>query len=175
MLDWLLGLIDEAQGAIFEHVLQPALYQLGLMGWSDELFDGVGFALFGALEIVLAYILLRPLEWWRPVERWGDRRAVRTDVVYSLVNRLGVVPAILFLLLAPIAAMIEGHPRAEVVITRRGGSSACPWRHRGCSALASLNAPRPMRPATPFERNASWTRRSSSCSPPAAQWSRAEA
>jgi sterol desaturase/sphingolipid hydroxylase (fatty acid hydroxylase superfamily) len=113
MLDWLLGLIDEAQGAIFEHALQPALYQLGLMGWSDELFEGVGFALFGALEIVLAYILLRPLEWWRPVERWGDRRAVRTDVVYSLVNRLGVVPAILFLLLTPIAAMIEGTLRFQ--------------------------------------------------------------
>ena len=113
MLDWLLGLIDEAQGAIFEHALQPALYQLGLMGWSDELFDGVGFALFGALEIVLAYILLRPLEWWRPVERWSDRQAVRTDVVYSLVHRLGVVPAILFLLLTPIAAMIEGTLRFQ--------------------------------------------------------------
>ena len=123
MLDWLLGLIDEAQGAIFEHVLQPALYQLGLMDWSDELFDGVGFALFGALEIVLAYILLRPLEWWRPVERWSDRRAVRTDVVYSLVNRLGVVPAILFLLLTPIAAMIEGTLRFQGFIPADAGAA----------------------------------------------------
>ena len=52
MIDWLLGLIDEAQGAIFEDLLQPALYQLGLMNWSEDLFDGTGFALFGAVEIM---------------------------------------------------------------------------------------------------------------------------
>ena len=89
------------------------LYQLGLIGWSEELFDGVGFGLFGAIEIVLAYALLRPLEWWRPVERWSERQAVRTDVVYTLVHRLGVVPAILFLLLTPIAAVIEGSLRFQ--------------------------------------------------------------
>ena len=111
MIDWLLRLIDQAQGAIFEDAVQPALYQLGLIDWSDDLFDGVGFALFGALEIVLAYLLFRPLEWWRPVERWPERRAVRTDVVYSLVHRLGVVPAIIFLLLTPIAATIDGSLR----------------------------------------------------------------
>src|SRR6476659_755014 len=113
MIDWLLGLIDEAQGAIFEDLLQPALYQLGLMNWSEDLFDGTGFVLFGAVEIVLAYLLLRPLEWWRPVERWSERQAVRTDVVYTLVNRLGVVPAIIFLLLTPIAAAIEGTLRFQ--------------------------------------------------------------
>jgi sterol desaturase/sphingolipid hydroxylase (fatty acid hydroxylase superfamily) len=86
------------------------------MDWSDDLFAGVGFALFGALEIALAYLLFRPLEWWHPVERWGDRRAVRTDVVYTLVHRLGVVPAILFLLLTPIAATIDGTLRFQGVI-----------------------------------------------------------
>jgi sterol desaturase/sphingolipid hydroxylase (fatty acid hydroxylase superfamily) len=116
MIDALLRLIDQAQGAIFEDAVQPALYQLGLMDWSDDLFAGVGFALFGALEIALAYLLFRPLEWWHPVERWGDRRAVRTDVVYTLVHRLGVVPAILFLLLTPIAATIDGTLRFQGVI-----------------------------------------------------------
>jgi sterol desaturase/sphingolipid hydroxylase (fatty acid hydroxylase superfamily) len=116
MIDALLRLIDQAQGAIFEDAVQPALYQFGLMDWSDDLFAGVGFALFGALEIALAYLLFRPLEWWHPVERWGDRRAVRTDVVYTLVHRLGVVPAILFLLLTPIAATIDGTLRFQGVI-----------------------------------------------------------
>jgi sterol desaturase/sphingolipid hydroxylase (fatty acid hydroxylase superfamily) len=61
-------------------------------------------------------LLFRPLEWWRPVERWNDRRAVRTDVVYTLVHRLGVVPAILFLLLTPIAATIDGTLRFQGII-----------------------------------------------------------
>jgi sterol desaturase/sphingolipid hydroxylase (fatty acid hydroxylase superfamily) len=113
MIDGLLRLIDQAQGAIFERAIEPALYQLGLMDWAESSFDAVGFALFGAIEIALAYLLFRPLELWRPVERWRERRAVRTDVVYTLVHRLGVVPAILFVLLTPIGAMIDGSLRFQ--------------------------------------------------------------
>lgn len=113
MIDGLLRAIDQAQGAIFEGAVEPALYRLGLMGWAEEVFDGVGFALFGAGEIALAYLLFRPLELWRPVERWAERRTVRTDVVYTLVHRLGVVPAIIFLLLTPIGAAIDGYLRFE--------------------------------------------------------------
>jgi len=111
MIDGLLRLIEEAQGMVFEGAIQPALYQLGLMDWSEEIFDSVEFALFGGLEIALAYILFRPLELWRPVERWAERHAVRTDVVYTMVHRFGIVPAIIFLLLTPIGAMIEGYLR----------------------------------------------------------------
>ena len=113
MIDGLLRLIEQVQGAIFERAIQPMLYQLGLMDWSEEVFDGVGFALFGAIAIALAYILFRPLELWHPVERWTERRAVRTDVVYTLVHKLGVVPALLFVLLTPIGAMIDGYLRFQ--------------------------------------------------------------
>jgi len=113
MIEGLLRLIEQVQGAIFEGVCEPALYRLGLMDWSEAVFDGIQFALFGAIEIALAYALFRPLEWWRPVERWADRRAVRTDVVYTLVHRLGIVPAIIFLVLTPIAVVIDGHLRFE--------------------------------------------------------------
>jgi len=113
MLDGFLRIIDQLQGAIFEDAVQPALYQLGLMDWSEDVFDGIGVALFGATAVLLAYLLFRPLEWWRPVEHWPERRAVRTDVVYTLVHRLGVVPAVIFLLLNPIAATIDGQLRFE--------------------------------------------------------------
>ncbi len=117
MMDGALRLAEQVQGAIFEGTVQPALYHLGLMDWAESVFDGVGLALYGAIEIALAYVLLRPLELWRPVERrrthWAERRAVRTDVVYTLVHRLGVVPAILFLLLTPISAAIDGSLRFE--------------------------------------------------------------
>jgi sterol desaturase/sphingolipid hydroxylase (fatty acid hydroxylase superfamily) len=113
MLDWAQRIIDQAQGAIFENAVEPALYQLGLMDWAEDVFDGVGVALFGALALALAYLLFRPLELWRPVEFWTERRAVRTDVVYTLVHKLGVVPALLFVLLTPIGAMIDGYLRFQ--------------------------------------------------------------
>ncbi|HTZ35961.1 MAG TPA: sterol desaturase family protein [Stellaceae bacterium] len=103
--------IEQAQGTIFEQLLQPALFHLGLMDWSEDVFDGVEFALYGALAVALAYVFCRPLEWWRPVERWSERRAVRTDIVYTLIHRIGIVPAILFLALAPIGVAIDSYFR----------------------------------------------------------------
>jgi sterol desaturase/sphingolipid hydroxylase (fatty acid hydroxylase superfamily) len=63
------------------------------------------------LAIGVAYLLFRPLELWRPVERWAERRAVRTDVIYTVVHKLGLVPAIIFLMLTPIGAAIDGYLR----------------------------------------------------------------
>jgi sterol desaturase/sphingolipid hydroxylase (fatty acid hydroxylase superfamily) len=113
MFDGVWRLIDQAQGAIFQRAIEPLLYQFGLMDWAEDIFDGVGVALLGALALAVAYLLLRPLELWRPVEHWSERRAVRTDVVYTLVHKLGVVPAILFVVLTPIGAMIDGYLRFQ--------------------------------------------------------------
>ena len=111
MIEWVLQLFEQMQGAIFERAIEPALYQLGLMDWAEEMFDGVGFALLGTLAITLAYVSLRPLEWWRPVERWDAHRAVRTDVVYTVLHRVGIVPGVLFVLLTPIGALLDGYLR----------------------------------------------------------------
>ena len=101
------------------------------------MFDGVGVALFGALAIMLAYLLFRPLELWRPVEHWSERRPVRTDVVYTLVHKLGVVPALLFVLLTPIGAMIDGYLRFRAT-SRRPWNSCCRRYAIGPSRRSSL-------------------------------------
>lgn len=111
MIDAIERWVEQIQAAVFETAVQPALFRLGMMDWSEDAFDGVGFALYGALAVALGYVLFRPLELWRPVEHWSDRRAVRTDVVYTLVHRLGLVPALLFLILTPIGALIDGYLR----------------------------------------------------------------
>ena len=111
MFDAFQRIIEQVQGAIFEDAIQPVLFHLGLMDWSEDVFDGIEFALYGALAIAAAYVLCRPLELWRPVESWDERRAVRTDIVYTLVHRLGVVPAILFVVLVPIGVTIDSYSR----------------------------------------------------------------
>jgi sterol desaturase/sphingolipid hydroxylase (fatty acid hydroxylase superfamily) len=111
MFDTIQRLIEQVQGTIFETAIEPALFRLGLMDWAESVFDGVGFAIYGAVAVALVYILFRPLELWRPVETWSDRRAVRTDVVYTIVHRIGIVPAILFIALVPVGTMIDAYLR----------------------------------------------------------------
>ncbi|MDB5861401.1 MAG: fatty acid hydroxylase, partial [Ramlibacter sp.] len=42
-----------------------------------------------------------PLQRWKPAEPVTDRRAIRTDIVYTLLHRLGIFQVALFLLVEP--------------------------------------------------------------------------
>ena len=64
-----------ATGWIFETLIQPPLYALGLMDWAEDLFAWLDFALFGLLGVAVVYAVCRPLEAWRPVEPVADARA----------------------------------------------------------------------------------------------------
>ena len=88
------------QAGLFESVVQPVLFALGLTTYAEMGFDAVELFLYGVIEIALVWLLLRPLEALRPVERWSDRKPVRVDVLYTLLNRLGVIPLLVFILLA---------------------------------------------------------------------------
>ncbi|MFC7474219.1 sterol desaturase family protein [Dankookia sp. GCM10030260] len=101
-------LYTDLTGWIFEHALQPLLYALGLMDWAEDAYAWLDFALFGLLGIVVAWALCRPLEAWRPVEPLADRGAVRTDMLYTFLSRLGLLPLLAFVLLASAQAAWEG-------------------------------------------------------------------
>ena len=95
-------------GWIFEHALQPLLYALGMMDWAEDAYAWLDFALFGLFGIAAAWALCRPLEAWRPVEPLADRGAVRTDMLYTFLSRLGLLPLLAFVLLASAQAAWEG-------------------------------------------------------------------
>jgi len=97
-----------ATGRIFETLVQPPLYALGLMDWAEDLYAWLDFALFGLLGIAVVYLVCRPLEAWRPVEPVADGRAVRTDMVYTFLARLGLLPLLAFVLLASLQSRWEG-------------------------------------------------------------------
>jgi sterol desaturase/sphingolipid hydroxylase (fatty acid hydroxylase superfamily) len=103
-----MSIIGDAQMWLFEHAVQPALYALDLASYAEDAFEATEWFLWGALEIAVLYALLRPLEAWMPVEHWTDRRAVRTDVLYTVLHRLGVVPVALFFLLVPLFDELKG-------------------------------------------------------------------
>ena len=88
----LTDLFVSAQGWLFDSFVQPLLFGLGLGGFVEMGFEGIEFVLLGLIELAIAYTLMRPLEAWWPAERWAQRRAVRVDVIYTVLNRLGIVP-----------------------------------------------------------------------------------
>jgi len=100
--------LDDITGWLFEHVVQPAMYALGLMDYAEDALDWIQFGLFGVFSILVVYLVCRPLEAWRPVEPVTDRRAIRTDILYTLLARLGVLPLIAFVLLNSLSAWWAG-------------------------------------------------------------------
>ncbi len=100
--------LDSITGWIFEMMVQPAMYDLGLMDWADDAIEWIQFGLFGVASIIVVYVVCRPLEAWRPVEPVTDRRAIRTDILYTLLTRLGLLPLVAFVLLNSLSAWWAG-------------------------------------------------------------------
>jgi len=98
----LYSLVEPLQTWVFENILLPLIYPIGLSGYSGEIFDATGTALLGLLFIVITFVLIRPLEYWRPLQEWSDRKAVRVDVLYTLLQKSGVLPLVYFLMLSSV-------------------------------------------------------------------------
>ncbi|MEQ1773276.1 MAG: sterol desaturase family protein [Burkholderiales bacterium] len=99
MMDALLQVFAAVQGWIFEQTVQPLFYRLDLMPYSEDAYEAVGMVMTGVIEIGVLCALLKPLEIWRPIETWQDKQSVRSDVIYTWLHRLGVLPLVIFLVL----------------------------------------------------------------------------
>jgi sterol desaturase/sphingolipid hydroxylase (fatty acid hydroxylase superfamily) len=95
-------------GWLFEAWLQPAMYALGLMDWADEAFEWMDFFVFGLIQVIVVVAVCLPLERWRPVEPVQSRRLVWTDVTYTLLMRLGILPMLGFVVFFAASMRIEG-------------------------------------------------------------------
>ncbi|BDI08036.1 sterol desaturase family protein [Sphaerotilus microaerophilus] len=91
-----------AQQGLFESVVQPLLFGLGGGSLLEDGYAATGWLLAGLLQIAVLLGVLGPLQRWRPVERITDRAAVRVDVIYTLLHRLGVIRVALFFGVEPL-------------------------------------------------------------------------
>ncbi|KPK49861.1 MAG: hypothetical protein AMS22_13025 [Thiotrichales bacterium SG8_50] len=98
----LYGLVEPLQSWLFEMAILPLLHALGESALADEVFDATGISLLGTLFIAIAYLLIRPLEAWIPIERWRSRRVLWVDVLYTFLEKTGFLPITFFLLLTPV-------------------------------------------------------------------------
>ena len=101
-MDTLTDLFAAAQAALYEGVMQPLAFALGLGNRLEDLFDGTGWLLVGLLQIVVMVAVIGPLQRWRPVEPAAPASAVRTDVIYTLIHRLGLFRIALFFTIEPV-------------------------------------------------------------------------
>ncbi len=100
-MDALTDLFGMLQQWLFEAAVQPLVFALGFGGWLEDAFVGTGWVLVGLLQLAVMVAVIAPLQRWRPVEPMHDRAAIRTDMVYTVVHRLGLFRLGLFFTLAP--------------------------------------------------------------------------
>ncbi|MYM21875.1 fatty acid hydroxylase [Duganella sp. FT135W] len=96
--DWL-GL---AQGWLFETAIQPLVFKLGFGEFIEDAFEGTEWLLIGVLELVLLFLVLRPLEAVIPAQKITDPRARWNDFLYTVLHRIGIFSVLIFLTLDPL-------------------------------------------------------------------------
>jgi sterol desaturase/sphingolipid hydroxylase (fatty acid hydroxylase superfamily) len=128
-LSTLTTLFARMQQGIFEGVVQPLLLHVGLANLLEDAFDATGWLLIGVIELAVLVVLIRPLERWRPVEPVTDRAAVRVDMLYTLIHRLGLFRLGIFLAVQPVLDLAFGHARLLGLPTWQLDAAVAPlWR-----------------------------------------------
>ena len=95
-MDAFAELFTNVQSALFEGVVQPLAFALGLGSRLEEAFTATEWLLVGLLQLAVMLLVIAPLQRWRPIEPVTDPSAVRTDVLYTLIHRLGLFRLVLF-------------------------------------------------------------------------------
>jgi sterol desaturase/sphingolipid hydroxylase (fatty acid hydroxylase superfamily) len=92
---------SEVQQWMFESLIQPLMFWLGLANLLEDGFGATGWLLVGLIQIAVLVAVVGPLQRWRPVEAVTDRATIRTDILYTVVHRLGLFRVVLFFAVTP--------------------------------------------------------------------------
>ncbi|SCK47382.1 Sterol desaturase/sphingolipid hydroxylase, fatty acid hydroxylase superfamily [Variovorax sp. HW608] len=111
-MEWLTDQFSALQQWLFEAAVQPIVYAIGLGGWVEDAFDATGWLLVGLIQIAVLVAVIGPMQRWKPVEPVVDRPAIRTDVLYTLIHRLGLFRLAMFFAVDPLFDEVLGMVRA---------------------------------------------------------------
>ncbi|MBS0427426.1 MAG: sterol desaturase family protein [Proteobacteria bacterium] len=111
MIEWLTDQFAAVQQWLFEAVVQPLVFAMGLGGWTEDAFDATGWLLVGVIQILILVAVIGPLQRWRPAEPVRDRQAIRVDILYTLIHRLGLFRLALFFSVTPLFDALLGELR----------------------------------------------------------------
>ncbi len=94
-------LFANVQQQLFE-AAAPWLFALGLGNFLEDAYAASLWLMAGVLQIAVLLLIIGPLQRWRPAEPVTDRATIRTDVIYTLIHRLGIFRLVLFFALTPL-------------------------------------------------------------------------
>lgn len=69
VIDAVVDAFGVAQGWLFQTIVNPLVYHLGFGEFTEEAFEGTEWLLIGLCELVLLFLVLRPLEALIPAQR----------------------------------------------------------------------------------------------------------
>ena len=116
-MDDVISLFSDTQQWVFESLVQPLMFHLGLGSLLAEGYNATGWLLVGVVQILVMLMLIGPLQRWRPVEALADRATVRVDMLYTVIHRLGVFRLALFFSLDPVLDALFGAWRVAGLTT----------------------------------------------------------
>ncbi|RZJ15072.1 MAG: fatty acid hydroxylase family protein, partial [Haliea sp.] len=116
-MDWLEAIFSTAQQWLYETLVQPAMFSVGLGHLLEDGYAATGWLLVGLLQLAVMVLLFGPLQRWRPVEAVTDPATIRTDVLYTLIHRLGLFRLALFFSVEPLFDALVGSLRVAGVGT----------------------------------------------------------
>ena len=111
MIEFFSEHFNDLQLWLFETVVQPLVFAAGGGNLLEDAFDATGWLLVGLLQIAVMLTLIKALERWRPVEPVRDRAAVREDMLYTVIHRLGLFRLVMFFSLDPLWDALAGEMR----------------------------------------------------------------
>ena len=82
------GFLDtwiDVQAWLFDMIVGPGLYRLGLMEWYEPAFNAVEFVMLGVVQIAVIGLVLRLIERRWPLEA-GDDRLMGVDRIYTALK-----------------------------------------------------------------------------------------
>lgn len=96
------------QAWLFETLISPVLFHFGLMAWYEPGYSAVEFVMLGVVQIAVIAIGMRFFERRWPLEKPGkDDKLIMVDRVYTVLNKLGIIPFAIFILTYPLVQEIE--------------------------------------------------------------------
>jgi len=116
-MDLVVSGFDIAQQWLFEKVLQPAMFAGGLANHLESGYEAAGWLLVGLLQLLVIAAVIGPLQRWRPAEPVTDRATIRTDILYTLIHRLGIFRLGLFFAVDPAMDSVFGALRVAGMST----------------------------------------------------------
>ena len=113
----LVDAFSSAQQWLFESLVQPLMFSLGFGNLLEDGYTATMWLMLGVLQILVLVVVIGRLQRWRPVEKVTDRATIRTDILYTLIHRLGLFRLALFFAVQPLLDEVFSSLRAAGVGT----------------------------------------------------------